>query len=180
MPESLANRYRPLLDAVAFAARAHQGHVRKDKITPYVSHVFRVCLIVRDVFEIKDPRVLMAAALHDTIEDTRTDFDDLKEHFDADVAEWVALLSKDTRRPEKEREKEYLKQLVQAPWQVQAAKLADIFDNLIDSGHLTPEARTRLLRRARGYLDALGPRLAPELKRPFAVVSQLFDEVAKE
>ena len=36
-----------LLDAVAFAARAHKYQIRKDGQTPYVSHVFRVCLIAR-------------------------------------------------------------------------------------------------------------------------------------
>src|SRR6516162_9991164 len=44
----------PLLDAVAFAARAHRPQLRKDNQTPYVSHVFRVCLIVRHVFGVTD------------------------------------------------------------------------------------------------------------------------------
>src|SRR6202011_6080662 len=39
------NEFQPLQEAVAFAARAHRNQLRKDKETPYVSHVFRVCLI---------------------------------------------------------------------------------------------------------------------------------------
>ena len=42
--------YRELLAAAAFAARAHDGQYRKDGKTPYVSHVFRVCLVLRDLF----------------------------------------------------------------------------------------------------------------------------------
>src|SRR5947199_8574177 len=100
-----------LLNAVAFAARAHRPQLRKDGQTPYVSHVFRVCLIVRHVFGIDDPRVLTAAVLHDTIEDTTTDYDDLCERFGGDVAAWVAALSKDTRQKEDEREREYMAEL---------------------------------------------------------------------
>src|SRR5262245_47291713 len=88
----------PLLDAVAFAARAHKPQLRKDGQTPYVSHVFRVCLIVRHVFGVSDPRVLTAAVLHDTIEDTTTDYDDVAARFGEEVASWVAALSKDKRQ----------------------------------------------------------------------------------
>src|SRR4029453_1669144 len=57
--------FRHVLEAAAFAARAHQHHFRKDDKTPYVSHVFRVCLIVRDLFGFNDPRMLCTALLHD-------------------------------------------------------------------------------------------------------------------
>src|SRR4051794_21512678 len=95
----LANRYRPLLEAVAFAARAHHGQLRKDGATPYASHVFRVCLIVRDLFGVSDPRVLTAALLHDTIEDTLIDFDDLEDNFGSEIAGWVATLTKQKKLP---------------------------------------------------------------------------------
>src|SRR6516165_2969152 len=94
-----------LLAAISFAARAHQGQLRKDGRTPYASHVFRVCLIVRQIFGVDDTSVLMAAALHDTVEDTTTDYDDLKDEFGAEIAGWVADLSKDKRLPDAEREK---------------------------------------------------------------------------
>src|SRR5438093_5908981 len=97
MSDTDAKAMRPLLEAVAFAARAHQGKLRKDGVTPYASHVFRVCLVLRHVFGIEDIQALMAAALHDTVEDTDTDFDELKETFGDEVASWVAALSKDKR-----------------------------------------------------------------------------------
>src|SRR5260370_25389644 len=144
-----------LLDAVAFASRAHRHQFRKDNQTPYVSHVLRVALIVRQVFDIADERVLTAAVLHDTLEDTTTDFDDLQEHFGAEIAGWVALLSKDKRLPEPEREAAYQEGLAKAPWQVKICKLADIFDNLIDSAHLNADQRIKTNKRALSYLKAL-------------------------
>src|SRR4051794_24993753 len=95
---------QPLLDAIAFAARAHRHQLRKDGQTPYASHPFRVCLVLRHVFGIDDTKVLTAAVLHDTIEDTTTDNDDLSERFGPDVARWVAALTKDKRQPDEERE----------------------------------------------------------------------------
>src|SRR5439155_24241861 len=122
-----------LLEAVAFAARAHRHQLRKDGQTPYASHTFRVCLIVRHVFGVTDHAVLMAAALHDTVEDTTTDYDDLEERFGKEIAEWVAALSKDKRLPYRAREQSYEEGLAAAPWQVKVCKLADLFDNLLDS-----------------------------------------------
>src|SRR5437868_12332903 len=107
MAKNVEQTHRSLLDAIAFAARAHHGQLRKDRQTPYVSHVFRVCLITRDVFGVSDTDVLMAAVLHDTLEDTTTDFDDLEKRYGRNVAGWVSLLSKDKRLPEKRREKAY-------------------------------------------------------------------------
>src|SRR5438445_4060137 len=123
MQRSLKNGYETVLEAVSCAARAHREQLRKDGETPYVSHVFRVCLILGYVFGIQDRQALMTALLHDTLEDTTTDFDDLEKEFGREVAEWVAYLSKDKRLQETEREKAYMKQLAKAPWQVRACKL---------------------------------------------------------
>jgi guanosine-3',5'-bis(diphosphate) 3'-pyrophosphohydrolase len=174
MPESLAKKYKPLLEAVSFAARAHQGQLRKDKETPYVSHVFRACLVVRHVFGIDDPMVLTTAALHDTVEDTTTDYDDLEEQFGEEVAKWVWLLSKDKRKPEENREDEYGRQLAGAPWQVKVCKLADIFDNLLDA---SPQQRQKTVKNAHRYLTALKQDLPNEAKKPWEVVSRLLAEV---
>src|SRR5215213_2229705 len=142
-------QHRTLLEAASFAARAHRNQVRKDGQTPYAAHPFRVCLIVRHVFGIDDPEFLTAALLHDTIEDTTTDYDDLEERFGARVAGWVANLSKDSRLPDEEREAAYMATLAAAEPAVKVVKLADIFDNLTDSRHLSPKARQRTAKRSR-------------------------------
>ena len=154
-----------IFKAAAFAARAHKHQLRKDKETPYVSHVFRVCLVVRHVFGFDDPRMLAAALLHDTIEDTNTDCDDIIERFGSEVAEWVAALTKDMRLPHDDREAAYAKALSEADWQVKVLKLADIFDNLGDSHHLSPTARRKTASKCHFYLDAIRPGL-PESALP--------------
>jgi (p)ppGpp synthase/HD superfamily hydrolase len=169
--------YRLLLEAVSFAARAHQGHLRKDRQTPYAAHPFRVCLVLRDVFKIEDRKILIAALLHDTIEDTQTDYDDLSEKFGADVAAWVGALSKDKREPEGEREVAYRAQLARSPWQVKVCKLADIFDNLMDLSNLPQEKRARALGNFETYLEALAAKPTEELRRPLALVTKLLEEM---
>jgi (p)ppGpp synthase/HD superfamily hydrolase len=167
-----------LLDAIAFAARAHDGQRRKDGRTPYVSHVFRVCLITRYLFDVVDPSVLLAAVLHDTVEDTTTDFDDIQEHFGAQVADWVAALSKDKRLRDEEREAEYCRVLSAAPWQVRICKLADVYDNLSDSGNQPAEKRARSLLRSRTYLDALKVNAPREIERAMGIVEDLLNRLS--
>jgi guanosine-3',5'-bis(diphosphate) 3'-pyrophosphohydrolase len=118
--------------AASFAARYHQGQMRKDGKTPYIAHPFRVAMTVRDVFGIDDAVALAAALLHDMIEDTTADYDDLEREFGTEVARVVAALTKDMRLPEKEREAAYDRQLGTAPWQARLVKLADVYDNVSD------------------------------------------------
>ena len=96
-----ARSQRHVFEAAAFAARAHKDQTPQGQETPYFSHPVRVCLVVRQVFGFDDPKMLAAALLHDTIEDTTTDYDDLVEAFGPDVANWVAALSKDLRLPQR-------------------------------------------------------------------------------
>lgn len=173
MIETLEGFPTPLLEAVALAARAHQGQLRKDGKTPYVSHVFRVCLIVRQVFGIDDPRVLTAAVLHDAVEDTTTDYDDIAEKFGDEIASWVAALSKDKRLPEDERETAYAEQLARSPWQVKVCKLADVCDNFIDSLNSAAEQRARVLRNSQRYLDGLKRDLPLEARAPWEITAKL-------
>ncbi len=164
-------------EAAAFAARAHQHQKRKDNQTPYVSHVFRVCLVVRHTFGFDDPRMLAAALLHDTIEDTATDCDDIIERFGSEVATWVATLTKDMRLPHDTREDAYAKGLAAADWQVKALKLADLYDNLGDCQHFSPEGRRKTVNKTHLYLDAIRQSLPENVKPALALVEQRLAEL---
>ena len=159
-----------LFDAIAFASRAHKHQVRKDGLTPYVSHVFRVAMIVRHIFGFDDPKILAAAVLHDTIEDTTTDRDDLERSFGQTVASWVAALTKDMRLSEEERERVYCQQLLDAGWQVCVCKLADILDNLEDSAEHSPSQLRRTTERSRAYLLTWSGRVPNEAKAAYQIV----------
>jgi guanosine-3',5'-bis(diphosphate) 3'-pyrophosphohydrolase len=169
---------RRLLDAISFATRAHQGQLRKDGKTPYASHAFRVCLVVRHVFGIDDTATLTAAVLHDTIEDTPSDYDDIAERYGDEVASWVGLLSKDMRLPEDERERLYKAALASAPWQVKVCKLGDIYDNLCDSQQLAHDKRRRTCERSRGYLAVLDDAtLPPAARQAYSAVAALLGQI---
>lgn len=166
-----------VFEAAAFAARAHQHQLRKDGRTPYVSHVFRVCLVVRQVFGFDEPELLAAALLHDTIEDTATDCDDIVERFGPVVANWVAALTKDMRLPHDEREAAYVATLAQSPWPVKVCKLADVYDNLTDCAHFRPEGRRRTCAKSRTYIDAVRDGLPEAARAALARVEAKLAEV---
>lgn len=166
-----------IFQAAAFAARAHKHQLRKDNQTPYVSHPFRVCLVVRHVFGIDDPQILAAALLHDTIEDTTTDCDDITEHFGPDVARWVGAVSKDSRLPFDVREEAYRKALAAADWQAKVVKLGDLYDNLGDCGHLAAKGIRKTVEKSRGYLAAVRDGLPPQAAEAVALVEARLAEV---
>ena len=147
--------------AAQFAAVHHQGQTRKDGETPYVSHAFRVAMTVRDVFGVDDPAALCAALLHDLLEDTPVDYDDICDEFGKAVADIVAALTKDMRMPEAEREAAYDRELAGAAWQAKLVKLADVYDNTCDGGldNITPRRLERAERALELAADDL--RLAP-------------------
>ena len=148
-----------VLKAISFAQRAHHGQLRKDERTPYAAHPLRVLLIMMRVFGVEDAAVLAAAVLHDTIEDTTTDRDDLIETFGERVASFVAVLSKDKRLPEVDREKAYLEGLANAPLEVKLCKLGDTLDNLYDSASLSSAGRAKAVGKARQLLEVFGPQI---------------------
>ncbi len=119
--------------------------------------------IVRDEFGVDDPEVLAAALLHDTIEDTATDYDEIREGFGRRVADLVAVLTKDKRLPEERREDGYFAALARAPFAAKLCKIADTIHNLRDSDRAhRPKAlgKGRRLRRAIEGTRGLGLALA--------------------
>jgi len=111
-------------------------------------------------FGCNDPVVLAAGLLHDAIEDTTADFDEIAETVDPEVAVLVAALTKDMRRPENEREMDYDQRLTTAPWQAKLIKLADVYDNLCDSAISGVQANSLKTAQRALVLSAGEPNLA--------------------
>lgn len=64
-----------LLRAIAFAADKHRRQRRKDaEASPYINHPIAVATVLAAEGEVSDEATLLAAALHDTVEDTETTF----------------------------------------------------------------------------------------------------------
>lgn len=89
--------------AFRFAAIAHDGQVRGDGETPYISHPTEVARIARDVFGAPS-EVIAAAVLHDVVEDCDVSNEEIASEFGPVIASIVAEvtsmpgLSKQQRR----------------------------------------------------------------------------------
>lgn len=134
-----------LFEAIRFAIERHAGQLRRDGRTPYVVHPLRVCLRLALEGKVTDQEVLSAAVLHDLIEDTPTDYEDIEERFGKRVADMVAALSKDMRLPKPERTRAYLDVLSRQPAEVLLIKLFDVYDNLSDVETLPARERQQIL-----------------------------------
>lgn len=160
--------------ASAMAARKHRNQMRRDGKTPYFSHLARVAQNISAVFGCNDPVVLAAAYLHDTIEDTTTDYEDISDDFGPVVADCVAALTKNMALPEAPREEEYHKRLAKGPWQARLVKLADVLDNMSDLETYPQAERAshaiKTIERARQALALLDP--ADTDKEPFRLATR--------
>ena len=162
-----------LLTAISYMTRLHQGQFRKDGETPYASHPMRVVAVLILGFGVDDADILTAGALHDVIEDTEADFDEVEELFGNTVARYVGALSKDRRLPEAEREDAYLKQLVAAPVAVKLCKLADTYDNLLNSQGLTKKEQMKAIRRADALVSAFADHMPTQWDHTLDLVRDL-------
>lgn len=81
--------------AIAFAAQAHEGQIRKGSDTPYIVHPMETAAICSTITT--DPEILAAAVLHDTVEDTSATIEDIEREFGCRVAFLVAGESENKR-----------------------------------------------------------------------------------
>lgn len=169
--------------AVSFAARSHHGQFRDDGETPYIAHPLRVAMIVRDTFACDDAVAIEGAILHDTIEDTPVDYDDIEEGFGRGVADCVAAMTKNMLLRYEEREADYDARLARADWRARIVKLADCYDNLSDALEKRKPARSlanMLARCERALaLAAADASLQPASRRAIDALRALMDEVGQ-
>ena len=116
--------------AIQFATKAHEGQTRKYTGEPYIVHPLSVMEIVKTVDHTEE--MLMAAVLHDTVEDTDVTLQDIDREFGPVVAQLVEELT-DVSKPE-DGNRAFRKGLdrdhsAQASAQGQTIKIADLLDN---------------------------------------------------
>ena len=116
--------------AIQFATKAHEGQTRKYTGEPYIVHPLAVMEIVKTVDHTEE--MLMAAVLHDTVEDTDATIQDIDKEFGPVVAQLVEELT-DVSKPE-DGNRAFRKGLdrdhsAQASAQGQTIKIADLIDN---------------------------------------------------
>jgi (p)ppGpp synthase/HD superfamily hydrolase len=115
--------------AIRAAAVLHHHETRKGSMPfPYVTHLFSVAMMLGDYTTDED--VIIAALLHDTVEDTDYTLDELEEDFGGRVTEIVAALSEPKlvngqKITWLERKKVYAKQLKNGPLEAVMIAAAD-------------------------------------------------------
>jgi (p)ppGpp synthase/HD superfamily hydrolase len=141
-----------LLTALQFAARKHRGQHRKDvERTPYINHLIDVATLLAVQGKVTDLPTLIAAFLHDTVEDTGTTPEELQVEFGADVRALVLEVTDDKQLPKGERKR---LQVEHAPALSSKAKLIKLGDMIANAGDVAAAApRDWSLERRREYLD---------------------------
>ncbi|WP_341313478.1 HD domain-containing protein [Paraburkholderia sp. IMGN_8] len=122
-----------LIKAIAFAADKHRNQRRKDgEASPYINHPIAVANVLANEGNVDDESVLVAAVLHDTIEDTETSLRELAELFGEDVADIVAEVTDDKSLPKEERKRLQVEHAPHVSARAKLVKLADKICNLRD------------------------------------------------
>lgn len=126
MPE---NGLQMVLTAAAFAAERHRFQRRKDAdASPYINHPLELARILAEEGGVTDPEVIVAALLHDTVEDTETTPAEIEEKFGARVAGMVAEVTDDKSIIDKQLRKDL--QVRNAPGKSHGAKLVKLADKI--------------------------------------------------
>ncbi len=97
-----------LFKAFTYADSSHNGQMRKDG-SPYITHPLAVAEIVADLG--LDVDSVIAALLHDCIEDTPVTHEDVTKHFGLEVADLVEGVTKLTRVQYTSKEEEQMENL---------------------------------------------------------------------
>ncbi len=141
-----------ILEALAFAAFKHRDQRRKDvHATPYINHPIALARVLSVEAGIKSSEVLVAALLHDTIEDTKTTREELARRFGRRIASIVAEVTDDKSLRKPARKRAQVEHAPHLSRQARLVKLADKTCNIRDVANNPPKGWP--LKRRREYFD---------------------------
>jgi guanosine-3',5'-bis(diphosphate) 3'-pyrophosphohydrolase len=127
------NDLTTLIQAINFAAKKHRSQKRKGADgEPYINHPLEVLNLLTSVGKIEDFNVLIAAVLHDTIEDTKTTKEEIIELFGAEVCEMVLELTDDKTLPKPVRKQLQIEHVPYISKDAKQIKLCDKISNIRD------------------------------------------------
>ena len=143
---------RLLIDALAFAADKHRTQRRKDpEASPYINHPIALARVLSVEGRVRDVKVLAAAVLHDTLEDTKTTYEELHERFGPVIAGIVREVTDDKTLLPAERKRLQIEHASELSHRARLVKLADKISNLRDLTLNAPSEWS--LQRRRDYFD---------------------------
>ena len=165
---------RRIVDAAAFAADRHRNQRRKDAdATPYINHPLTLAHVLIAEGGVHDVRTIVAAILHDTIEDTQTTAEEIAQRFGRKVASIVQEVTDDKNLAKAERKAMQIEHAPHLSWRARAVKLADKICNLRDVADAPPKGWE--LSRRQEYFD-WAKRVVDGLRGSHPRLERAFDE----
>jgi len=141
-----------IITATKFAAIKHRDQRRKDADqSPYVNHPIQVADILAADGEVEDEDVLIAALLHDTIEDTETTPEELESLFGPTVVKIVLEVTDDKSLEKHVRKRLQVESAPKKSSQAKQIKIADKICNISDITASSPVGWSQ--ERKSEYLD---------------------------
>lgn len=124
-------------EALLFAALKHEGQKMKQPNVGYVAHLQGVCLeavigCLNNNSDVNLQKVILLSLLHDTIEDTSANYEEISDLFGEDIANGVLALTKNCNLPHCEQMRDSLNRIKKESVEVSIVKLADRLFNLKD------------------------------------------------
>lgn len=166
-----------LLCAISFAATKHRDQRRKDlAASPYINHPIALANVLANEAGIDDERVLVAAVLHDTVEDTETTEQELAKEFGQEIAGIVLEVTDDKALPKVERKRLQIEHAGTISRRAKLVKLADKICNLRDLASSPPADWS--LQRKRDYFD-WAKAVVDGLRGTHPGLEAIFDEAFK-
>ena len=171
-----------ILSAARFAAEKHSQQKRKGALgEPYLNHLIEVAELVAAGSQELDTELVMAAFLHDVIEDTSVTLQGLKNLFGDDVANLVAEVTDDKSLSKEMRKQLQVQTAHKKSPRAQTLKLADKISNLRSILASPPqgwnlERRRQYFEWARQVVSGIqtpNPFLKAEFDKTYAMISQL-------
>jgi uncharacterized protein (UPF0147 family) len=122
---------RRLTKALLFAAEAHRNQRRKGAAQePYLNHLVEVLDLLVQATDGTDTDMLIAAILHDVVEDTSASYEDVAKKFGERVAGIVRENSDDMTLPKAERRRARIAAMPLKSREARLVKMADVISNL--------------------------------------------------
>ena len=155
------NQMNLLHDAYGFAAFAHKDQLRKSG-EPYISHPVAVARIVAEELEL-GANPVMAAFLHDVVEDCPYTIDDIRERFGDDVAFLVGVVTKQKKaKYDQSKQVDNFRQILSSvQYDVRAilVKLADRLHNMRTLCSMRPDKQMKIASETDYFYAPLANRL---------------------
>ncbi|WP_316365530.1 HD domain-containing protein [Candidatus Thiodiazotropha sp. CDECU1] len=169
---------KQLIKTLAFATQKHRHQRRKDiEASPYINHPITLVDILVNEGEITDLDTLLAALLHDTIEDTDATVEEIQAEFGPTIASLVMEVTDDGTLPQLERKALQIKHAPDLTYKAKLIKLADKIANLRDIDRSPPAGWS--LQRSQTYFD-WAKQVIDGIRGSHEILETLFDEVYKK